>query len=437
MVRTKDTGCEFFKPRSMNPQFNIFRNIDKPLLLMYLALAGIGWLNIFAVEYTEATHSHVFALGNSYGKQLLWILTAFLLGVIVLIMDIRFFTGFAWVLYGIFILVLIGVLFAGVEINATRAWFRIGGFAFQPSEWAKYGTALALSAFLSKSRASPPTPANRLRAIAIILLPASLVLLQKDVGTTLVFASFVLVLYREGYVGGRLLLLGGLAVALFVLTLMINEYIIIGTLALLSLAAALALKKNSGAILRISGLFVLLSLYVYSVDYTFENLFEPHHKARIEVLLHGTADPQGAGYNLNQSKIAIGSGGLWGKGFLQGTQTKFNFVPEQTTDFIFCTVGEEWGFTGSLVVIGLYLGMLLRLILLADRQKSAFSRVFGYAVMSVLFVHFAINIGMTIGLVPVIGIPLPLISYGGSSLWGVTLMLFTFLKLDSKRMEMV
>lgn len=417
----------------MKTQFDIFGRVDKGILFLYFALVGIGWLSIFASEYTGGP---VIDLGTSYGKQLIFILSAFLIGTAILLLDVRFISGFAWVMYGLFIALLVAVLIFGVEINATRAWFRFGSFAFQPSELAKFGTALALAAHASASRAKNPSPKTRIKAFAIVLLPAALVLLQKDVGTALVFTSFSLVLYREGYVSGLVLFFGGLAILLFVLTLLLNEYVVIGMLAIIAIMIGLITRKKKGTLPQLLGLFLFLALYVYSVDYAFEKVLQPHHKARIEVIVHGSSDLQGAGYNLHQSKIAIGSGGLWGKGFLQGTQTQFNFVPEQSTDFIFCTIGEEWGFAGSLVIISLFLALLLRLIILAERQKSVFSRLMGYSVVSILFFHFAINIGMTIGLVPVIGIPLPMISYGGSSLWGTSLLLFTFLKLDARRLEM-
>ncbi len=420
----------------MPPRFTIFKDIDKTTLGLFLIMIIIGWVNIFATTYLEA-QLPVFNLGTNYGKQLVWIMGAIILALFVLMTNIRFFTGFAGGIYIILLLVLVSVLFFGVEINATKAWFRFGGFAFQPSEIAKYATALALASFLSRSRTGSSKVSTSLKAVALVLLPASLVLLQRDVGTTLVFSAFILVLYREGYISGLVLFFGFLSAGLFVLTLIVDELIIIGLLAVLTLMIGLLIRKKPGAIIQLVVIFVLLAAYVYSVDYAFENFLQPHHKARIEVLIHGDADTQGAGYNLHQSKIAIGSGGIGGKGFLQGTQTQFNFVPEQTTDFIFCTIGEEWGFWGSLLIIGLFCWLLLRLIFLAERQKSTFSRVFGYAVASIIFFHFAINIGMTIGLVPVIGIPLPFISYGGSSLWGFTLLLFTFLKLDARRYEMI
>ncbi len=420
----------------MTKKQGIIKNSDKTVILLFLVMVAIGWLNIYAAEYTEG-RGHVFDLGTSFGKQLMFILSGLVIAAAVMLIDVRFFTGFAKIIYGVSILLLVAVLFAGVEINATKAWFRIGGLAFQPSEIAKYGTALALASIIGNMRTRKPGKADLLQGFGVILLPAGLVLLQKDVGTTLVFLSFSLALFREGWIGLIALAVGGIAVFLFVLTLMMNEFIIIGGLAFMAVVIGVITRKKTGAVLHVITLFLVLSGYVYSVDYAFDNILQPHHKARIEVLVHGNADLQGAGYNLHQSKIAIGSGGLWGKGFLQGTQTQFNFVPEQTTDFIFCTIGEEWGFAGSLVIIGLFVWLLLRLLYLAERQKSTFSRVFGYSVTSVLFFHFAVNIGMTVGLVPVIGIPLPLISYGGSSLWGTTLMIFTFLKFDANRHEML
>ncbi len=420
----------------MRRKLNIFSNIDKTVLFLYLIMVTIGWVNIFSAEYTEYQR-FTLDFNSSYGKQLFWIATAFILGAVILATDVRFFTGFAWIIYAVSLLLLIGVLFFGVEINATKAWFRFGGFAFQPSEITKYTTALALAAFIANRRTKKTGGTDQIRAFLILLLPASLVLLQKDVGTTLVFTSFILVLFREGMIGGMVLFFGALAILLFVLTLIFNEFVIIGVLAVTGLVAGIVMRKRQGFIPQLTGLFMLLSLYVYSVDFAFNNILEPHHKARIEVLVYGEADLQGAGYNLHQSKIAIGSGGGFGKGFLQGTQTRFNFVPEQTTDFIFCTIGEEWGFAGSLVIIGLFVFLLLRLLYLAERQRSVFSRVMGYSLISILLFHFTINIGMTIGLVPVIGIPLPLISYGGSSLWGISLFLFTFLKLDAERLEMI
>ncbi len=419
----------------MKPQFNIFHNVDKVALFLYLILLTIGWFNIYAADHTEG-QINLFSIQTSYGRQLLFIASALVAAAIVLMINAKVIYSFSWIIYGTAIILLLAIFLAGVEINATRAWFRIGGFAVQPSEFAKYATALALAAYISNIRTKKPAAANIYKSLLIILIPAALVIMQSDVGTTLVFTAFIFALYREGWVSGVVLFMSGVALLLFVMTMLLNELIIIGILAAITILLIFIFRNRHGSTVRLIGLFVIVGVYVYSVDFAFENILQAHHKSRIEVLIYGESDLQGAGYNLHQSKIAIGSGGMWGKGFLQGTQTQFNFIPEQTTDFIFCTIGEEWGFFGSSVMIAIYLTLLLRLIVLAERQKSMFSRVFGYSLVSVLFIHYFINIGMTLGLVPVIGIPLPFISYGGSSLWAMTLMLFTFLKMDAQRLEM-
>jgi len=420
----------------MKKQFDFFKNIDKTIVFIFIAMIFMGWFNIFAAEIKEG-HQSIFDISQSYGKQLLWIITALMLAAIVLMFDAKFFPAFSWLIYGSVIILLIGVLFFGVEINASKSWFRIGSFQIQPAEFAKYSTALAIARFVSEVKMRSLDLSTRLKPMAIIALPVALIFLQNDTGTALVFAAFVLVLYREGYISGMLLLFGLIAILLFVLTLVINEFIIIGALAIIAIIGAGIFRRRKREMLQLLGLFALLSMYVYSVDYAFENFLQPHQKLRIEVLIDEEVDLRGAGYNLHQSKIAIGSGGFWGKGYLKGTQTKFNFVPEQGTDFIFCTIGEEWGFVGSFTTILLYLLFIGRLIVLAERQRSVFSRVYGYSVASLLFFHFFVNIGMTIGMVPVIGIPLPFFSYGGSSLWGFTVLIFTFLKLDSKRLDLI
>jgi len=420
----------------MKKQIDLFKNVDKLSVLLFLLLIFMGWFNIFAAEIKEG-HQSIFDISQNYGKQLLWIITAMMIATVILIFDAKVFPAFAWVIYGVTMIILVAVLLFGTEINASRSWFRIGEFAIQPAEFAKFATALAMAKFLEEKRARKIMLFDTLTALAIIVVPVLLILLQNDTGTAVVFAAFVLVLYREGYISGLLLITGAVAAFLFILTLLVNEFIIIGVIAFIGLILFLRLRNRKREQWQLVGLFVILSVYVYFVDYTFENLLQPHQKARIEVLVSEDVDLQGAGYNLHQSKIAIGSGGLWGKGYLKGTQTKYNFVPEQGTDFIFCTVGEEWGFAGSTVVIGLFVLLLVRLVNLAERQKSGFSRIYGYSVVSVLFIHFAINIGMTMGLVPIIGIPLPFFSYGGSSLWGFTILLFIFLKLDSKRLELL
>ncbi|HSV75592.1 MAG TPA: rod shape-determining protein RodA [Bacteroidales bacterium] len=420
----------------MSKQVVFFKNIDKPLLLLFLVLVAFGWMNIFSTGFREG-QTVLFDLSKDYGKQLIFIFAALIIGASVLLMDAKFFTAFAWVIFGVSMLTLLGVLVFGVEINASRSWFRVGQFNLQPSEFSKYATALAMAAFFSNVKSRQISAASRLRAIAIILIPMGLILLQNDLGTAIVFSAFVIVMFREGYLSGILIVFGLLAVFLFIMTLIINPLIIIGAIAVIIVAIIALNRQKIKEIGQLILLFLVFSFYVYSVNYVYDNVLQPHQKLRIEVLLNNEIDLQGAGYNLNQSKIAIGSGGFFGQGFLQGTQTKFQFVPEQSTDFIFSTVGEEWGFAGSVVFLILYLALLSRLVILAERQRSTFSRVFGYSVASIMFFHFFINVGMTIGLMPVIGIPLPLISYGGSSLWAFTLMVFTFLKLDSKRLELL
>jgi rod shape determining protein RodA len=352
------------------------------------------------------------------------------------VIDATFFNTFAYLIYGISIFSLIAVLGLGTEIAGSRSWFQFGGFAIQPAEFAKFATALALAKYLSTFNVSLKKARVKIIASIIIFLPALLVLLQNDTGSALVYAIFILVLFREGLTG-NILIIGTLVVILFVITLLIDKLYVLGIL--LGVAAALFyfMKRNRRNIIVLLSMLIISSGFVFTVDYTFENILEPHHKKRINVLLGKELDLRGAGYNVHQSKIAIGSGGITGKGFLNGTQTKYDFVPEQDTDFIFCTIGEEWGYIGSVVLIILFMALLFRLIKLAERQRSDFSRIYGYGVASIIFFHFTVNIGMTIGLVPVIGIPLPFISYGGSSLWAFTILLFIFIKQDASRLQLL
>lgn len=271
----------------------------------------------------------------------------------------------------------------------------------------------------------------------IVLFPVFLVMLQPDTGSALAFFSLIFVFYREGYVNNSLLIFGGLCIVLFVMALLVNAWILIGILAVLAGFFMWTFRKKRKNLINIGIIFAASAVFILSVDLVYNHVLQSHQRNRIDIILGKMDDPRGQGYNLNQSKIAIGSGQLWGKGYLQGTQTKYNFVPEQSTDFIFCTVGEEWGFVGSIFLIGIYLTLLLRIIHIAERQRSAFARIYAYGVASILFFHFFINIGMTIGIVPVIGIPLPFISYGGSSLWSFTILLFIMLKFDSNRKGVV
>lgn len=419
----------------MREQRGIFYNIDWTTVILFLALVFLGWLNIYAAVYSE-DHKSIFDVSQSYGKQLIWILTAFLLALMILLIDAKFYPAFAFVIYGVCIFWLIEVLILGTEISGSKSWFKIGGFAVQPSEFAKFATNLAIAKYLSTLNIKSRSVRTIFATLILLTIPAILILLQNDTGSALVFFSFVFVLYREG-MSGNVLIISLLVIILFFLSLLFNKFIVIGILASVAMVLYVFIKRNRKNIFSLVALFLLTAGFVYTVDYAFENMLEQHQKTRINVLLNKEVDPKGAGYNVNQSKIAIGSGGFFGKGYLEGTQTKYNFVPEQSTDFIFCTVGEEWGFVGSFVVIGLFMMLFVRILNMAERQRSNFSRIYGYGVASILFFHFVINIGMTIGLVPVIGIPLPFFSYGGSSLWAFTILLFIFIKLDSSRLNLL
>jgi rod shape determining protein RodA len=412
---------------------NIFDRIDWFTVLLYLLLVLFGWINIYASVYNEE-HQSIFDFSQRYGKQLIWIILAIVIGIAILLIDSKFFATFAYLIYVVSIVILVAVLLVGTTIAGSKSWFQFGGFAIQPSEFAKFATCLALAKYLSSLNISLKRMKHIFISLAIIGAPAFFIILQHDTGSALVYVSLVLVLYREG-LSGMILVIGLVAATLFIVTLLIGKLLIIACLAGILILLLIFLKKVRKVFWPAIGMFVLLSAYVYSVDYGFDNALKPHQKKRINVLLGKEQDLRGAGYNVNQSKIAIGSGGLTGKGFLKGTQTKYDFVPEQSTDFIFCTVGEEWGYIGSLGVIMLFLIFLIRIVRLAERQRSAFSRIYGYGVVSILFFHFMINIGMTIGLAPVIGIPLPFFSYGGSSLWAFTILLFIFLRQDASRLE--
>lgn len=428
----------------MRTKRSIFEDIDWALVLLFLALCLFGWISIYAATYDEA-HASVFDMSRNHGKQFIWIGLALLLAMSLLLLDYRFFETFAYPLFGFGLLLLVGVLIIGSEIKGAKSWYVIGGFSLQPSEFAKYATSLALCKFLSQTENSFEKLSVKLKSFAIILSPALLITLQPDVGSTLVYLGFLVLLYRIG-LNKWIYILGFAAAIIFIIALILKQYewsvfdvLITGKIAFLIALTLLAglffylFRKVAGSYLAIAVVYVAIIGYFLSVDYVFDNVLKPHHQNRINELLGIVSDPSGAGYNVHQSMIAIGSGGFTGKGFLQGTQTKFNFVPEQSTDFIFCTVGEEWGFLGTMLVIILFVALISRIIWLAELQRSTFTRLYGYAIAGIFFLHFAINIGMTIGLAPVIGIPLPFFSYGGSSLWAFTIMLFTFVKLDSER----
>ncbi len=419
----------------MKSRESIIGNVDWVIVLLYFLLVFFGWLSIYASSGGDTAGS-VFDLSTRYGKQLLWIGLAVVMIVAVLLIDAKFFSSFAFVFYGAMILVLIGVLLFGKTVAGSRSWFQIGSFAIQPSEFTKFATALAVAKYLSMTHVDMKKLKTPVIAMSLAGFPALLILLQNDTGSALVYASFALVLFREGF-SGSVIFFGFVLAVLFILTLLFGEIYMISTIALLLILLLVFFRKTRKNYKSIIALFLLSSAFVFSVNYAFQNVLEPHQKKRINVLLGIEEDLRGAGYNVNQSKIAIGSGGFTGKGFRQGMLTRYNFVPEQSTDFIFCTVGEEWGFMGTSVVILLFLGLLVRIVVLAERQRSRFSRIYGYGVVSILFFHFAVNIGMTIGLAPVVGIPLPFFSYGGSSLWGFTLLLFLFVKQDADRLKVL
>ena len=471
----------------MKSRNNIWLNLDWATILIYLILVFLGWINIYAAVFSDE-HQSIFDLGQKYGKQLIWIIAGLFLAISVLAVDSKFYAAFANHIYFITILLLIAVLIFGKEVNGARAWFEFGNVALQPAELGKFATNLAIAKCISQFDFKIQKMRSYLILSSLIAIPAILIIMQNDTGSALVFAVFVFVFFREG-LSGMVLFWGFAAGALFILALLLDQFQLLLFLLTISVAAYGVLRQSvkealigfvsiagtfgliwlTNAILGLGGspfqlLFIttaitallviiygiirhvgeiwrIILFFVFaiaismSVNYFYKNVMAAHQRDRIDQLLGIKIDKLGKGYNVNQSKIAIGSGGLLGKGYLKGTQTKYNFVPEQSTDFIFCTVGEEWGFVGSTFVLGLFLMLLLRLVTLAERQRSQFSRVYGYGVACVLFFHIAINISMTIGLAPVIGIPLPFFSYGGSSLWAFTILLFIFLRLDASRTE--
>lgn len=413
----------------------VFQNIDWLMVVLYLVLVAMGWLNIYAAVYNDE-HQSILDTSQSYGMQLVWILTSLFLALAILIVDGGFFPTFAYILYGAFMLLLVAVLFAGVDVRGSKSWIEIGAFRIQPAELAKFATNLALAKYLSNVNIKIEKTGTKLIAASIFLVPAAIIIMQSETGAALVYAGFILVLYREG-LSGIFLILGASAAVLFITTLLVDKTILSIILIAIALLSFFFIRLKMRNVFLVGG-FLLLSLAsIQTVDYAFNSILEPHQRKRINVLIGKEIDPKGAGYNVNQSMIAIGSGGLLGKGYLNGTQTKNNFVPEQSTDFIFCTVGEEWGFVGSTLVLGLFLLLILRIVFLAERQRSAFSRIYGYGLASILFVHLAINVGMTIGLAPVVGIPLPFFSYGGSSLWSFTILTFIFIRLDAYRFQIL
>jgi rod shape determining protein RodA len=420
----------------MNTQRSFFFNVDWITVFIYLALCTIGLLNIHSAVF-DAKHSNMFDMDTNYGKQFIYVLSAIVIGIILLLLESRFLSALAPAFYGVTVFLLILVLIVGRNVGGNQAWISLGGgFRLQPSEFAKFATCLMLARYLSGANVRITEIKSFFIAAAIIGFPMLLILRQPDVGSTLVFCSLIFVLYREG-LSPYFLIITALFIFLFVAAILFNPLFVVAALVAFTLLVIWIFKRNKRVVITLLAGLALSIAFIFSVQFIYNKVLQPHQKVRIDIILGITKDLKGKGYNLNQSKIAIGSGKMWGKGYLHGTQTKYSFVPEQSTDFIFCTVGEEWGFAGSIVVLGLYLFLLLRLIMIAERQRSPFSRIYGYGVASVIFFHVMINIGMTVGLVPVIGIPLPFISYGGSSLWSFTILLFILLKLDSNRMGVI
>lgn len=407
---------------------------DWLIIVLYLALVGIGWVNIISASIDPTETYDFFDMSNLYAKQLLFIGLSILLIIFILSLEAKFFERFASIIYVVSILSLLGLFVFGKTISGATSWYGFGSFGLQPSEFAKAATALALAKYLSDIQTDVKSFVHQLRAFVIIALPAICIIPQPDPGSALVYAAFFFPLYREG-LSGIYLIIGSVVVGLFILTLAFGPYYVIaGILVTAVVLLIMNRKKRFGKRLYYI-LPIVAMLFVFSVDYIFQNVFEQRHRDRFNVVLGKDVDMKSIGYNTYQSEIAIGNGGLFGKGFLKGTQTKGDFVPEQQTDYIFSTVGEEWGFLGSTLVIFLFVGLMLRIIILAERQKSQFSRIYGYSVAGILFIHFLVNIGMVTGVLPTVGIPLPFFSYGGSSLWGFTILLFIFVKLDSNRVN--
>jgi rod shape determining protein RodA len=415
---------------------SIFYNVDWITVMIYVILVLMGWANIYAAVYNEE-HYIITDISQKYGKQMIWIGTAFIIALVVLIIDESFYTAFAYVIYGVFMVLIIAVPFLGREVKGSRSWFRFGDFGLQPAEFMKFATNLAIAKFLSNQNIKIADYRNTIITLLMLGIPMVIIMkLQDETGLAIVFVAFIFTLYREG-LSVNYLLLGFLAAILFILALLVNNIFLFAIIGILCSISLLFIKRSRTNLFVVALIGIVACGMVKGTSTVYEHL-EPHQKVRIDVLLgRGTVDLKKEGYNVNQAKIAIGSGGFLGKGYLQGTQTKYDFVPEQDTDFIFCTVGEEWGFVGSALVIILQLTLIIRIVFMAERQRSSFSRIYGYGVASVLFFHLTVNVGMTIGLAPVIGIPLPFFSYGGSSLWSFTLLLFIFIKLDSHRLQIL
>lgn len=404
---------------------------------LYVGIVLFGWLNIYAAIYDES-HAAIFDFSCQHGKQIIWIGVAWILAFMILLIEPKVFSQTAYPIYIVILGTLVLTLFIGQVVNGGKGWINFGVFKFQPAEFAKFATALAVAKYMSAIDLDLSKTKSWLKALGILAVPAALILLEDDTGSALVFTGFVFALFREG-MSPWVLILGLAAIVLFVMALLINKYILIGIIALITVGYIFLWlnKRNRQTYIQAFAFIAICVAFICSVDFAFNKVLEPHQRERIEVLLGKTEDLAGAGYNVNQSKIAIGSGGFFGKGFLNGTITKADFVPEQETDFIFCTVGEERGFFGSTLLLTAYVVLLVHLITMAERQRSTFSRFYGYSVAGILFMHVLINVGMVLGLLPVIGIPLPFFSYGGSSLLAFTILLFIFIRQDADRNQLI
>ncbi|RAR74124.1 rod shape-determining protein RodA [Flavobacterium aciduliphilum] len=415
---------------------SVTSNIDWISVVIYITLVIMGWLNIYSSSLSSiAGETSIFDFTQIYGKQFLFILFSIPIIFVILSVEAKFYDKYAIVIFAFSLLSLAGLFVVGKTIAGQRCWYGIGSFTLQPSEFAKVATALALSKYLSDVQVNLKDFNRQIQALMVIFLPVLLILPQPDPGSALIYSVFFIVLYREG-LPGWYLLTGFIAIVLFVLTLATNSpFIVIGITTVVLVINYFRSRIVDRNIIASVLLLLIVTGFSFSVNYVFNHVFKQHHRDRFNILLGKEVDMKGIGYNTNQSEIAIGSGGWFGKGYLEGTQTKGGFVPEQHTDYIFTTVGEEWGFVGSVFVIGLFVALILRIIYLAERQKTKFSRVYGYCVASILFIHFFVNIAMVIGVFPTIGVPLPFFSYGGSGLWGFTILLFVFLKMDANKVN--
>ena len=405
------------------------KGFDVRLICYYLALVIIGWITIYSTCHIPDGSTPIFDFGQPYSKQMLWIGTSIVLATVILLIDSGIIQHYAYFFYLFCLLLMILVIFIGAEINGAKSWIKIGSFSLQPTEFMKVATALAMAKFMQEGKTANQRRYVWLAQIALITIPILVALLQHDAGSALVFFSFIILFYREG-LSAEFLVLGIIAAILAYITLKFNEIYSIALITVVFIVFMILNRTEKKKIRRNVIVYLASIVFVFSVYFLYDHGLEPHQRSRIDTILGKTSDPLGADFNLNQSKIAIGSGGFFGKGYLHGTQTKLNFVPEQSTDFIFCAIGEEWGFFGTLVVFGLFGALIFRILKLSEKQRNPFVRYYGYGIAGIFAIHFFINIGMTIGLLPIIGIPLPFISYGGSSLWAFTMMLFCFIKLN-------